>query len=85
MYKEHWKLSYLDSAESCHLVAGFMVLHINERSSPYRAVKTLRLGYKTSQLLLYRDMIVVCSRIHIKHINTFCEQNVHFVSVNRYI
>ena len=26
--------------------------------SPYRAVNTLRLGYKTSQLMLYREIIV---------------------------
>jgi len=31
--------------------------------------------------MLYRDIIVVCSEIHIKHINTLCGQNVEFVSV----
>jgi len=50
-------------------------------SSPYRAVKTLRLCYKTSQLMLYREIIAVCSDIHTKHINTLCGQNVEFVSV----
>jgi len=45
-------------------------------SSPYRAVNTLRLGYKTSQLMLYREIIDVCSEIHTKHINTPCGQNV---------
>ena len=42
---------------------------------------TLRLDYKTSQLLLYREIIAVCSEIHIKHINTLCGQNVEFVNV----
>ena len=31
---------------------------------------------KTSQLMLYREIIAVCSQIHIKHINTLCGQNV---------
>jgi len=34
------------------------------------AQKTLRLGYKTSQLMMYREIIAVCSQIHTKHINT---------------
>jgi len=29
------------------------------------AQKTLRLGYKTSQLMMYREIIAVCSQIHI--------------------
>ena len=36
---------------------------------------------KTSQLLLYRDIIAVCSQIHTKHINTLCGQNIEFVNV----
>jgi hypothetical protein len=36
---------------------------------------------KTSQLMLYREIIVVCSQIHTKHINTMCGQNVEFVDV----
>ena len=32
--------------------------------------------------MLYREIIVVCSEIHAKHINTLCEQNVEFVNVN---
>jgi hypothetical protein len=35
----------------------------------------------TSQLMLYREVIAVCSEIHTKHINTLYEQNVGFVSV----
>jgi hypothetical protein len=34
------------------------------------------LGYKTSQLMLYREIVAVCSQIHTKHINTLCGQNV---------
>ena len=32
-------------------------------------------------LLLYRDIIAVCSQIHTKHINTLYEQNVEFLNV----
>jgi hypothetical protein len=45
--------------------------------SPYRAVNTVSV-IKTSQLMLYREIIAVCSEIHIKHINTLCGQNVEF-------
>jgi hypothetical protein len=38
----------------------------------YGAVNTLRLGYKTGQLMLYSEIIAVCSQIHTKHMNTMC-------------
>ena len=31
--------------------------------------------------MLYREIIVVCSQIHTKHINTLCGQNGEFVNV----
>jgi hypothetical protein len=51
------------------------------RPSPYRAVNTLHLGYKASQLMLYRDIIAVCSQIHTKHINTLCGRNVYLLNL----
>jgi len=36
---------------------------------------------KTSQLMLYREIIAVCSEIHTKHINTLCGQNVELLNV----
>ena len=36
---------------------------------------------QTSQLMLYREIIAVCSEIHTKHINTLCGQNVELVYV----
>ena len=33
------------------------------------------------QLILFREIIAVCSEINIKHINTVCGQNVEFVNV----
>ena len=51
-----------------------------KRFSPYRAVNTLRLGYK-NQLMLYREVNAVCSQIHAKHINTLCGQNAELLNV----
>jgi len=31
--------------------------------------------------MLYREIIVVCSQIHIKHINTLCGQNVELLNI----
>jgi hypothetical protein len=31
--------------------------------------------------MLYREIIAVCSHIHIKHINTLCGQNVQLLNV----
>jgi hypothetical protein len=36
---------------------------------------------QTSQLMLYREIIAVCSQIHAKHINTVCGQNVGLLNV----
>ena len=36
---------------------------------------------QTSQLMLYRDIMAVCSEIHTKHINTLCGQNVELLNV----
>jgi hypothetical protein len=36
---------------------------------------------KTSQLMLYREIMAVCSQIHTKHINTLCGQNVELLNV----
>ena len=36
---------------------------------------------KTSQFMLHREIITVCSEIHTKHINTLCGQNVELLNV----
>ena len=48
--------------------------------SPYRAVISVSVT-KTSQLMLYREIIAVCFEIHTKHVNTLCGQNVELVNV----
>ena len=49
--------------------------------SDHWAVKGKISIIKTSQLMLYREIIAVCSQIHIKHINTLCGQNVELLNV----
>jgi hypothetical protein len=44
------------------------------RPSPYYAVNTLCFGYKTDKLKPYREIIAVCSEIHVKHINALWEE-----------
>jgi hypothetical protein len=58
----------------CRLEIKFLLNYV-QISSPYRAVNTF--GYK-NQLILYREVIAVCSEIHTKHINTLCGLNVEF-------
>jgi hypothetical protein len=41
---------------------------------------TLRLGIKANQLMLYREIIAVCSEIH-KNLNTLRGRNVEFLNV----
>ena len=54
-------------------------LHLKTHSVP--RCKHSVLVIKTSQLMLYRVIIVVCSQIHAKHINTECRQNVELLNV----
>ena len=53
-----------------------LVVHIV--TSGLKRVKSL---IKTSQLMLYREIIAVCSEIHTKHKNTVCGQNVELLNV----
>ena len=52
-------------------------LHLNIQSVPRS--KHSASVIKTSQLMLYREIIAVCSQIHTKHINTLCGRKVGFV------
>jgi len=48
----------------------------------YLNIQSVPRSKHTSQLMLYREIIAVCSQIHTKHINTLCGLNVEFVYVN---
>jgi len=45
-------------------------IEANYTYSTHRAGNTLFLGYKTSRLMLYREIVAVCSQIHTKHTYT---------------
>jgi hypothetical protein len=47
--------------------------------SPQRAAKLCTSGIQTNQLLLNTDILAVCSEIHMKHINTHCENYVKWM------
>ena len=49
-------------------------LYIKIQSVP-RSKHTFLSVIQTSQLMLYREIVAVCSQIHTKHINTLCGQN----------
>jgi len=49
--------------------------------SDHWAVKAQISVIKTNQLMLYREIIAVCSQIHTKHINTVCGQNLELLNV----
>jgi len=40
---------------------------------------------KTSQLMSYREIMAVCSEIHIKHINTLCGKDVELLNVKQVV
>ena len=61
------------------LNTGFRLNYI-KIFSPYRQVNTISV-IKTSQLMLYWEIIAVCSQIHTKHINALCGQNVELLNV----
>jgi hypothetical protein len=66
-------LSHLNFIHRAHTV------NLKTQSVP-RSKHSLSL-IKTSQLMLYREIIAVCSEIHTKHINTLCGQNVELLNV----
>jgi hypothetical protein len=55
-----------------------MKVNYTQTFSPYHAVNTLRFVTKTSQLMMYREIITVCSEMHTHHINELCGQNVSY-------
>jgi len=57
------------------------ILNYIQRFYSYRAVNTLRLGYKNQLVNAVREIIAVCSEIHTKHINTLRGQKVVLLNV----
>jgi hypothetical protein len=55
-------------------------INIKTQSVP-RSKHTPSRLYKTSQSVLYRGVLAVCSEIHTKRVNTLCGQNVELLNV----
>jgi hypothetical protein len=51
-----------------------------DRDEAMFAFRSSETRQETSQLLLYMEIVAVCSEIHTKHINTLCGQNVEFLN-----
>ena len=67
----------------CHfwdVVKTKISLNCIKRPSPYRAVNSIA-GIQTSQLMLYREIIAVCSQIHTKHTNILRRHKVKLLNV----
>jgi hypothetical protein len=62
--------------QNVELLSVELVVHIV--TTGLQRVKSV---IKTSQLIMYREIIAVCVQIHILHINTRCVQNVELFSV----
>jgi hypothetical protein len=62
-------------SERSHSVELYWRIQLVPRRKRYVSVT------QTSQLMLYREIIAVCSEIHTKHINTLCGQKVESVDV----
>jgi hypothetical protein len=63
---------------------GAKLFHADERTDVLKLIVLFSISrtcLKTSQLMLYREIIVACSQIHTKHINTLCGQNVELLFV----
>ena len=56
-------------------------LNHSESFGSNRAVNTLHLGYKSQSVKAVLEIIAVCSKIHTRHINTLCVQNVELLHV----
>ena len=87
LMEEHPKSLWAGKPQQClfvHHIPHKLDREINPDT--YCAVSTVQNTHyvsviKTSQLMLYREIIAVCSQIHTKHINTLCGQNVELLNV----
>jgi hypothetical protein len=62
-------------------VQNVELLNLGGTYSNHRSLNGYISVMKTSQLMLYREIIAVCSKIHTKHMNTLCGQNVELLNV----
>ena len=53
----------------------------NNKTQALSRIQSAAALQTTVSLMLYREIIAVCSQIHTKHINTLCGQNVELLNV----
>ena len=71
-------LHYSKCHDSCWSKATYLVFKHSVRTALQIHSASV---IKTSQLILYRYVIALCSPVQIKQINTLCEQNVALLNV----
>jgi len=85
LYREIIAVCSQIQTKHINTLCGQSVEYMNVKAggtySDHWAVKGYLSIIKTSQLMLYREIIAVCSQIHTKHINTLCGQNVELLNV----
>jgi len=87
MYREIIAVCSQIHTKHIHTQCGQNVELLNVKLTVYKdpdrtAQQTLSVSVtKTSHLMLYREIIAVCSQIHTKHINTLCVRNVDLLNV----
>ena len=86
LYKEIIAVCSEIHTKHINTLCGLNVELLNVKVVVHIVTTGLYKGYisliKTSQLMLYREIIAVCSEIHTEHINTVCGQNVELLKVN---
>ena len=87
LYREIMAVCFQIHTKHIYTLCGQNVDFLNVKLAVYKdPVRTAQETHsisviKTSQLMLYREIIAVCSQIHTKHINTLCGQNVELLNV----
>ena len=81
LYREIIVVCFQIHTKHMNTLCGQKVELLNIKLAVPLGFKGLNMSYKTSQLMLYREIIAVCSQIHTKHINTLCGLNVELLSV----
>jgi len=84
LYKEIIAVCSEIHTKHINTLCGLNVELLNVKVVVHIVTTGLYKGYisliKTSQLMLYREIIAVCFQIHRKHTNTLCGLNVEFVN-----
>jgi hypothetical protein len=76
-------VTVLDILVTSHIIHLSTDLNLNLKTHPVPRSTRTPFVIKTSQLMLYREIIAVCSEIHTKHTNTLCGRNAEVFSATK--